>query len=113
MTKHIELLALSTALVLAAVVAASAAASGKPGYTCSRGFTAVTPDGAVGLPRTQAAIADGLISASDALLAYDAIDANGTGVICVKLPHGWEVGGGPFSKYYYEFSDDIASVPGG
>jgi hypothetical protein len=102
-------LALTTTLsILGAAGTASAAT--RPGG-CGAGFDIgpVTIDQAVALPRSQEAIADGLTSESAARAVYAGIDANGNGVICAKLPHGFEVGSRPFGEYLYNFVDDDAA----
>lgn len=102
-----------TALLAAAAFAASASAAGKPGYGCGVGFDlgALTYDEQIALERTQQAIADGLAT-EDALRAgLAAVDANGDGLVCVQLPHGFEQSNRPYGEYYYNLSDNNASVP--
>jgi hypothetical protein len=95
--------------------ATPAGAKGKPGYACPPGFNigAVTPEGALALERSQAAIEAGLFTEEDLLAAYRALDANGSGYICASLPHGFEVSNRPNGQYFYNFADDNASVPSG
>ena len=105
---------LATLAVFASCVAATqAAAQGKPGYACPAGFTigAKTPAEAVQLERTQDAIDQGLITAAEALASYQALDKNESGYICVSLPNGFEQTNRPFGQYFYNVSDDNASVP--
>ena len=82
---------------------------------CGAGFDlgALTINQAVALPRTQAAIADGLTTESDVRAGYAGLDANGNGVICAQLPHGFKVSSRPFGQYFYNFVDDNAADVGG
>jgi hypothetical protein len=106
-------LAVGSSLCLAVTTGSAAAAT--PSGGCGTGFDLgpVTIDEAVALPRTQAAIAAGLISESDARAGYAGFDANGNGVICAQLPHGFEVSSRPFGQYFYNFVDDNAASRGG
>ena len=106
-------LAVGAAVCLAVTTGPAAAATPLDG--CGAGFDLgpVTIDGAVALPRTQAAIAEGLISESDLRAGYAGFDANGNGVICAQLPHGFEVSSRPFGQYFYNFVDDNAASRGG
>ena len=102
----------ASALVGAALVG-PAGATGKPGYGCSPGFNlgAFTFAEYVLLPRSQAAIDDGLATAEQIEAGAASGDRNGNGVICVQLSNGFEVNSRPFGAYYYNLSDDNASVP--
>jgi hypothetical protein len=96
----------------AGVYAASTAATGKPRYTCPQSFTRVTLAEALALPRTQAAINDGVATEAEILADYEARDANDNDHICFQLPPGFEASStSPFSQYFYNFNDDKASVP--
>jgi hypothetical protein len=64
------------------------------------------------LPRTQAAIADGLATEEDIAAAIAARDRNGDGYVCVQLSEGYQKNG-PWSVYYYNVTDDNASAPSG
>ena len=109
-----RLASLAVVPTLCFAVATGSAAAATPQNGCGAGFDLgpVTMDGAVALPRTQAAIAAGLISESDARAAYAGFDANGNGVICAQLPHGFEVSSRPFGQYFYNFVDDNAATRG-
>jgi hypothetical protein len=104
----------AAALAAALTWPSAAGAAGKPAYTCGAGFDlgALAIDEIVALPRSQAAIADGLISAEDLAASYTAADRNGDGRLCVQNVHGFEVGSRPLGQYYYNLADDNASVPG-
>jgi hypothetical protein len=39
------------------------------------------------------------------------VDKNGNGSICVQLSQGFQVNSRPFGSYFYNLSDDNASVP--
>jgi hypothetical protein len=98
---------------LAAVLAPLAAAgSDKPSYGCPPGFNlgSVTFAEYLALPRTQAAINDGLATSEQILAALAPIDKNANGSVCVQLSQGGEVNSRPFAEYIYNVVDDNASV---
>jgi len=97
---------------LAIAFAPAAAMADKPSYGCGPGFDlgSQTFESYLTLPRTQAAINDGLATAQDILDGLAVIDKNGDGSVCVKLNHGFEVSSRPFAAYLYEVSDDNAAV---
>jgi hypothetical protein len=99
---------------LAAVVAPlGAAGSGKPSYGCPPGFNLGSKTFAeyVALPRSQAAIDAGLMTAEQILAGVTPLDKNANGSVCVQLNHGLEVSAAPFAAYLYNVVDDNASVP--
>ncbi len=108
-----RLVAVVAAALVGTALVGSVGATGKPGRTCAPGFDlgAYTPAAFVLLPRSQAAIADGLATAAQIEAGAAAVDANGDGVICVQLSHGFEQNARPNGAYYYNLSDDNASVP--
>jgi hypothetical protein len=89
------------------------ATAGKPSYGCPPGMNlgSQTFESFLALPRTQAAINDGLFTEQELLDGLASFDKNGNGSICVQLSHGFEVTSGPFGTYYYNVTDDNASVP--
>jgi hypothetical protein len=95
-----------------AVAPLGASGTGKPGYSCPPGFNlgANTFDEYLALPRTQAAINDGLTTTEQVLAVLASLDKNGSGSVCVKLSHGAEVYSVPFGEYFYNVVDDNASV---
>ena len=99
---------------LAAALAPLAAnAGGKPGYACPPGFNLGAqnlPD-YLQLPRTHAAIVDGFATEEEIVASFHDADRNGDGFLCVQLSEGKQKTG-PFSVYYYNVTDDNASVPG-
>ena len=102
------------ALAAALAPVAASAGAGKPGYTCPPGFNLGAKNLAdyLQLPRTKAAIADGLATEEDIAAAFAARDGNGDGYVCVQLSEGYQKNG-PWSVYYYNVTDDNASVPSG
>jgi hypothetical protein len=102
------------ALAAALAPVAASAGAGKPGNTCPPGFNLGAKNLAdyLQLPRTQAAIADGLATEEDIAAAIAAVDRNGDGYVCVQLSEGYQKNG-PWSVYYYNVTDDNASVPSG
>lgn len=99
--------------LVAALTPLPANAEGKPGYGCPPGFNlgAQSLASYLQLPRTQAAIADGLTTEAEVTAFFGAADRNGDGYLCVQLSEGFQKYG-PFSVYYYNLADDNASVPG-
>ena len=110
-----RLAAVAAVCGLAGVVAPLGATAGKPKYGCAPGLNlgAQTFASYLTLPRTQAAIADGLATAQDILASLEPVDKNGNGIVCVQLSHGFEVNARPYGGYFYEVNDDNASVPSG
>jgi hypothetical protein len=104
---------LLAAVVAAALLAASAGAQGKPGLGCPPGFDIgeTTYAEFLGLSRTQAAIAVGLVTVGDTLAGLAGIDKNGDGSVCVQLPTGFETNSRPFGEYFYNIADNNASKP--
>lgn len=102
------------ALAAALAPVAASAGDGKPAYTCPPGFNLGAKNVAeyLQLPRTQAAIADGLTTEEEVVAAFAAKDRNGDGYECVQLSEGFQKNG-PYSVYYYNVTDDNASVPSG
>ena len=85
----------------------------KAGYACPPGFNLGAQNLAdyLQLPRTQAAIVDGLTTEAEVAAGFDDADRNGDGYLFVQLSEGFQQNG-PFSVYYYNVTDDNASVPG-
>lgn len=107
-------LAAATASCALLVILLPAGASGvKPSNTCPPGYDlgALTFEQWLALPRTQAAINDGVATVEQIVAGLTAVDKNGNGVICGKLQHGFEVNNAPFSEYLYFLVDDNASKP--
>ncbi len=98
--------------LMSVLVPSAAYAHGKPAYSCAPGFNlgAYDKQGYLQLPRTQALIADGLATVEDIEATFDLLDANGNGWVCVQLSVGFQQHG-PYSVYYYNVTDDHASVP--
>jgi hypothetical protein len=98
----------------ALLVAPGAGAGGQAGYGCPPGFNlgAQSLESYLQLPRTQAAIADGLTTEEEVAAGFSAKDRNADGYLCVQLSEGFQKYG-PYSVYYYNVVDDNASVPTG
>jgi hypothetical protein len=111
-TKRTVLTAVGCAL-LGATGSVPAAHADKPRNTCPPGFNIgpVTIDQAVALPRSQAALAAGLITEDELRSVYAGFDRNQNGTICAQLSHGFEVTNRPMGEFFYNFVDDNASVP--
>jgi hypothetical protein len=105
--------AIAAGAAVVALLGAGAAEGSKPSYGCAPGFNlgAQTFSEYLQLPRTQAAIEDGLIDAAGILAGLARFDHNGNGVVCVQLQHGGEVNSRPFGEYFYNVVDDNASTP--
>ena len=110
-TKHIFLAAIVTALVLVAAPA-GAQAAGKPSYGCPSGFNlgALTAEQILRLPRSQAAIAAGVVDAAGIRAGVAGVDKNGTGRVCVQLSNGLVTGNRPNGQFFYNLVDDNSSV---
>ena len=99
-------------VLLALMLPAVGGAAGKPANACPPGFDLgmLTIEQAADLPRSQAAVEDGLVDRAGLIATYTGFDRNGDGYICGQLPYGFEVGNRPFGAYYYNFADDNSSV---
>jgi hypothetical protein len=108
-----RLAVIAAVCALGATIAPLGTSAGKPRYSCPPGMNlgSQTFQEYLGLPRTQAAIHDGLATEQDILAVLTQIDKNGNGSVCVQLSHGFEVTSGPFGVYFYEVTEDNASVP--
>ena len=97
-------------LMVAAPNAAQAA--GKPSYGCSPGFNlgALTADEILLLPRSQAAIAAGVVDEAGIRAGVAGVDKNGTGRVCVSLSNGLVTNNRPGGQYFYNLVDDNSSV---
>ena len=99
-------------LLAAALAPLAAIAGGKPRNSCPPGFNlgAQSLEQYLQLPRTVAAIDAGLTTPDEIAAGFGAVDRNGNGLICLQLSEGFQKNG-PYSVYYYNVSDDTASVP--
>jgi hypothetical protein len=100
--------------VVAAALAATAGAQGKPSQGCAPGFDLgeVTFEEFVALPRTVAAIADGLITESAVLDHLPSVDRNGDGLVCVQdTPGAAHSNTASLWQYLYNHTDNNASKP--
>jgi hypothetical protein len=100
--------------MVAAGAAPSVARANKPSYGCSPGMNlgAYTISDYMQLPRTAAAVDQGLVSADAIIAALSTkVDKNGDQVVCVQLSQGKQVNNQPFGEYLYNVVDDEASTP--
>ena len=109
--KKIAMAALVAALMLVAAPA-GAQAAGKPSYGCSPGFNlgALTVEEILLLPRSQAAMAAGVVSEAGIRAGVASVDKNGTGRVCVSLSNGLVTNSRPGGQYFYNLVDDNSSV---
>jgi hypothetical protein len=106
---------IATAVLLGAlllVAAPNAAQAAKPSFGCPAGFNlgALNVEQILRLPRSQAAIRDGVVSEAGIRSAVAGVDKNGTGRICVSLSHGLVTNNRPGGQYFYNLVDDNSSV---
>src|SRR6185436_17033429 len=80
-------IALALGALLTVVAPNAAQAAGKPSNGCPSGFNlgALTAEQILELPRSQAAIAAGVVDEAGIRAAVAGVDKNGTGRICVSL----------------------------
>ena len=106
------LIAAIVAALMFVAVPAGAQAAGKPSYGCSPGFNlgALTADQILLLPRSQAAIKDGVVSEAGIRAGVAGVDKNGTGRVCVSLSNGLVTNNRPGGQYFYNLVDDNSSV---
>ena len=111
MTRIKPTLTAVAALLLAAAPGAAQAA-GKPSYGCPAGFNLgpLTAEQILELPRSQAAIAAGVVDESGIRAGVASVDKNGTGRVCVQLSNGLVTGKRPNGQFFYNLVDDNSSV---
>lgn len=106
--------AVTAAVFVAALAGLTAPAAGaKPATSaCPTGFDIgpVARADYASLPRSAAAIEAGLIDEAGILAAFDRVDRNADGVVCVKLSVGFETNNRPFGQYLYNIVDDTSSA---
>ena len=106
--------ALLTAVVAAAALAATVGAQGKPSQGCAPGFELgeMTLAQGLALPRTVAALQDGVATVEGLTAGFEVVDNNSDGLACLKAPHG-SFNANPNSnwQYIYVLVDNDASVP--
>ena len=105
-----------SALILSALVAALAPgavqAAGKPSNGCPSGFNlgALSVEQILKLPRSQAAIAAGVVDEAGIRAGVASVDKNGTGRVCVQLSNGLITANRPNGQFFYNLVDDNSSV---
>lgn len=108
-TKKTVLAALVATLVLVAGPGAAQAAT-KPSFGCSPGFDgALTADQILRLPRSQAAIAAGVVSEAGIRAGVASVDKNANGRVCVKVSNGLETSNKPNGEFLLNIVDDNSS----
>ena len=102
------------ACAAAATLAPATASADKPSYGCPAGFNlgAVSFEDYVLLPRSAAAINDGLIDEAGIIAGIQSYDKNGNGIVCVQQNRGSETWSDsrPFGDYIYNVVDDSSSA---
>ena len=106
------LIAAFVAALMFVAAPAGAQAAGKPSNGCPAGFNlgALTADQILLLPRSQAAIRDGVVSEAGIRAGVAGVDKNGTGRVCVSLSNGLVTNNRPGGQYFYNLVDDNSSV---
>ncbi|HEX5781277.1 MAG TPA: hypothetical protein VFX80_05125 [Solirubrobacteraceae bacterium] len=106
------LIALLLSALVAALAPGAAQAAGKPSNGCPAGFNlgALTADQVLNLPRSQAAVAAGVVDAAGIRAGVASVDKNGTGRVCVQLSNGLVTGSRPNGQFFYNLVDDNSSV---
>lgn len=109
--KKIPIVMVVGALLLVAAPGAAQAAS-KPSFGCPPGFNlgALSAEQILKLPRSQAAIAAGVVDEAGIRAGVASVDKNGTGRVCVQLSNGLVTGNRPNGQFFYNLVDDNASV---
>ena len=103
-------------LILSALVAAlapgAAQAASKPSFGCPSGFNlgALSAEQILKLPRSQAAIAAGVVDEAGIRAGVASVDKNGTGRVCVQLSNGLVTANRPNGQFFYNLVDDNSSV---
>ena len=105
-------MALVVGALLTVAAPNAAQAAGKPSYGCPPGFNlgALTADEILLLPRSQAAIAAGVVSADGIRAGVASVDKNGTGRVCVSVSNGLQTSNKPNGQYLVNLVDDNSSV---
>jgi hypothetical protein len=102
------------ACAAAATLAPATASADKPSYGCPAGFNlgAVSFEDYVLLPRSAAAINDGLIDEAGLIEGIQFYDKNENGIVCVQLNTGFQTWSDsrPVGDYLYNVVDDSSSA---
>ncbi len=106
------LMALMLSALVAALAPGAAQAAGKPANGCPSGFNlgALSAEQILKLPRSQAAIAAGVVDEAGIRAGVAGVDKNGTGRVCVQLSNGLVTGKRPNGQFFYNLVDDNSSV---
>jgi hypothetical protein len=105
------LMALMLSALVAALAPGAAQAATKPSFGCPPGFNlgALTADQILKLPRSQAAIAAGVVDEAGIRAGVAGVDKNGTGRVCVSLSNGLVTNSRPGGEFFYNLVDDNSS----
>jgi len=106
------LIAALVAAAMLVVAPAGAQAAGKPSYGCPPGFNlgALTADQVLRLPRSQAAIAAGVVTEAGIRAGVAGVDKNGTGRVCVQVSNGLLTSNRPNGQFLVNLVDDNSSM---
>jgi hypothetical protein len=109
--KQISIATMVAALLFVAAPGGAQAAT-KPVNACPTGFNlgALSVEQTLALPRSQAAIAAGVVSEAGIRAGFASVDKNGTGRVCAKVSNGLETSNKPNGQYLLNIVDDNASV---
>jgi hypothetical protein len=104
-------LALAVGALLMVLAPNAAQAAGKPSLGCSPGFNlgALTVEEILRLPRSQAAIAAGVVDEAGIRAGVAGVDKNGSGRVCVSLSNGLVTNSRPGGEFFYNLVDDNSS----
>ena len=106
------LIAAIVAALMFVAAPAGAQAAGKPVYSCPSGFDdgPQTVEQILANPRSQAAIAAGVVSEAGIRAGFASVDKNGTGRVCAKVSNGLQTSNKPNGQYLLNIVDDNSSV---
>ena len=106
------LMAVMVSALIFVAAPAGAQAAGKPVYSCPSGFDGgpQTVEQILANPRSQAAIAAGVVSEAGIRAGFASVDKNGTGRVCAKVSNGLETSNKPNGQYLLNIVDDNSSV---
>jgi hypothetical protein len=98
--------------LLTLLVASPAVAAGNAGFGCPTPYEGFTFTQSLDLPRIQAGLDAGAYTEAQLQGTFDVIDHNNDGVICLKVPHGWDNANPAAGKQYFYYLpiDDNSSV---
>ena len=112
MTRIKQTLTAAIVAALVLVAAPGAAQAAKPANSCPAGFNlgALTADQVLALPRSQAAIAAGVVSEAGIRAGVAGVDKNANGRVCVQVSNGLLTSKRPNGQFLVNIVDDNSSV---